>query len=270
MEILNIKEKNLSIVTTFKSGHTLLNIAFIHLFNHLNIKVEIENNPNKILSNVYIFVRDPNDRFFSSYFWLFHMLKYGEDDYKNGIKNLIETTNVSDISSYINQHPIFIKECDDFHYLPQSSQILYNNKIIYKEEIVNSRTDLKLLYEAKFGLKYKIFKIEDIDKIINQNTQTLINRKVGFVDKLKVAESEIDKFSFLEDYPNETNFIFSTIYQYFKNIYKSTNHHRSVICPDEITLYDYNMVCSLTNNERIFFGYNKKDTLEKIFKKTLI
>lgn len=270
MEILNIKEKNLSIVTTFKSGHTLLNITFIHLFKHLNINVEIENNPNKILSNVYIFVRNPNDRFLSSYFWLCHMLKYGEDNYKNGIKNLIETTKIYDINSFISQYRTFIKECDDFHYIPQSSQILYNNRNIYKDEIINGQTDLKLLYESKFGLNYKIHRIEDIDKVIEKNTLSLINRNIGFYNKLEVSEIGLNKFDFLENYPNEVSFLFSTFYQYFKNIYNSTEHHKNIDHTSEITLYDYNLICSLTETEYVLFGYDKKDLTNKIFKKTLI
>jgi hypothetical protein len=270
MEILNIKEKNLSIITTFKSGHTLLNITFIHLFKHLNINVEIEHNPNKILGNVYIFVRDPNDRFFSSYFWLFHMLKYGEDDYRNGIKNLIETTKVYDINSFIKQYKTFIKECDDFHYIPQSSQILYNNRNIYKEEIINGQTDLKLLYESKFGLNYKICKIEDIDRVIEKNTSSLINRNIGFDNKLEVADFDINKFDFLEDYSNEVSFLFSTFYQYFKNIYNSTEHHRNINHTSDVTFFEYETVCSLNKNESTFFDYPIKKIDIHIFKKSLI
>ena len=54
MTILNIKEKDLSIIIPLKNGHTLLYVTFVHLFKHLNI--EVETKPTEILNNVHIFV----------------------------------------------------------------------------------------------------------------------------------------------------------------------------------------------------------------------
>ena len=270
MEILNIKEKDLSIIIPLKNGHTLLYTTFIHLFKHLNIEIELETNSNKILNNVYIFVRNPMDRFFSSYFWLDYMSKSGEFNYKNGIIDIIKNTAVYDIDSYINRYEIFLKECNDFHYIPQSSQILRSNNKIYKEEIIDSQTNLKLLYDTKFGLNYKIFKIEDIDTTIEKNTLSLINKNIGFDNKLEGIAFNINKFDFLEDHPNEVSFLFSTFYLYFKNIYKTTNHHKNIDYTNRVKFSEYNIVCSLTENERVFFGYNKKIIDSKIFKKNMI
>ena len=270
MEILNIKEKDLSIIIPFKNGHTLLYITFIHLFKHLNIDMKLENNPNRTLKNVYIFVRNPIDRFFSSYFWLINMTKHGEEKYKKDIINLKKNTNVHDIDNYINRYEIFLKECNDFHYIPQSSQILYDNCKIYKEEIIDIKSDLKLLYNAKFGPDYKILKIEDVDKIIEENTSSLISKKIGFDNKLDGIAFNMNKFDFLQDYSSEVSFLFSTFYQYFKNIYKMTNHHKNIDYTKKVKFTEYQTVCSLTENECTFFGYDEKETTRGIFKKTLI
>ena len=270
MILLNIKEKDLSIIVPFKSGHTLLYTTFIHLFKHLNIDVEIENNPNKFLNNVYIFVRNPIDRFISSYFYLNRMLNDGQDEYKNGIVNLIKNTNINDIDGYISRYEIFIKECDDFHYIPQSSQILYNNCRIYKEEIIDAQTDLKLLYDLRFGSNYKIFKIEDIDRVINKNSAILIHKNIGFDNKLDSMAFNIDKFYFLNDYSKEVNFLFTTFYLFFKNINKINGHHKNVDYLNEVTFSGYSIIQSLTENERVFFKYPKKSVDINIFKKNLI
>ena len=154
MTILNIKEKDLTIIIPVKNGHTLLYVSFIHLFKHLNIKVE-EVKPTRVLNNIHIFVRNPINRFFSSYYWLDYMTKVGADVYKNNLLTLLKKTNVSDIDSYINQYRNFLIECDDFHYIPQSCQILYSKDKIYKNELIDIQTDIKSLYDKNFGLNYK-------------------------------------------------------------------------------------------------------------------
>ena len=268
MTILNIKEKDLSIIIPLKNGHTLLYVTFVHLFKHLNI--EVETKPTEILNNVHIFVRNPIDRFFSSYYWLDYMTKVGSEVYKNNLISLLKKTNISDIDSYINQYRNFLIECDDFHYIPQSCQILRTEDKIYKNDLIDIQTDIKLLYNKNFGSNYKIFKIEDINKIIEGNTSSLIKKNIGFDGSYEPIAFNLNKFDFLEGYPNDINFLFSTFYQYFKNIYTKTNHHKNIDYTDRINLPQYKLVCSLTENERTFFGYDLKEIDYKVFKKTLI
>ena len=154
MTILNIKEKDLTIIIPVKNGHTLLYVSFIHLFKHLNIEVEVK--PSGVLKNVHIFVRNPIDRFFSSYYWLDYMTKVGSEVYRNNLITLLKKTNICDIDSYINQYRNFLIECDDFHYIPQSCQILRTENKIYKNELIDIQTDIKLLYNKNFGSNYKI------------------------------------------------------------------------------------------------------------------
>jgi hypothetical protein len=256
MEFLNVKEKNLSIIVPFKSGHTLLRTTFIHLFKHLNIDVELEFNPNNFLENVYIFVRNPIDRFFSSYFWLYYML----NDDKESIN----------ISNYIRNYENFLEKTEDSHFITQSTYILYNYEKLLKNEIINNEIQIKSLYENKFGTNYKIFKIEDIDKIIDESKQNLISKNVGFENKFEALAFNMDKFNFLETLPNESSFLFTTFYLFFKNLYQTSTHHKNISYVDKVTLQEYQKVSKITKNEYDFFGYDEKIIDEKLFKRNVI
>jgi hypothetical protein len=269
MDILNIKEKDLSIIIPYKNGHTLLYTTFVHLFKHSNIEFEFEGNVSKILGNSYIFVRNPIDRFFSSYFFMEYMSQFGKCSWSEYVKRLVESTNIYNINSFIKDYDNFLNVCDDPHFIPQSSQILCNNQEIFlKKEITNG--DINLLYENKFGKNYKIFKIEDIDEIIEKNTLNLISTDIGFNEMFHTPAFNVDKFDFLSDFSGEMNFLFSTFYFYFKNLYKISTHHKNVSYIDKITLDDYKKVCKITNNEYNFFKYDEKIINQKLFKKKLI
>lgn len=269
MTILNIKEKDLTIIIPLKNGHTLLYVTFIHLFKHLNI--EVETKPSGVLNNIHIFVRNPIDRFFSSYYWLDYMIKDGSEVEKNKLKDLLKKTKISDIDTYITEYKNFLTECNNFHYIPQSCEIFYDlrNKN-YKSEIIDPQTNLKLLYDKNFGSNYKIFKIEDITKNIDEGISTLIKKNIGFNGDYNTPAFNLNKFDFLEDYPNEVSFLFSTFYQYFKNIYKVTNHHKNIDYTKKVKFTEYDTVCSLTKSECVFFNYDLKEFNRKDFKITLI
>jgi hypothetical protein len=231
----------------------------------------VEDKPNGFLNNVYIFVRNPIDRFFSSYYWLDYMVKNGSEVEKNYLKTLLKKTNIYDIDSHINQYRNFLIECDNFHYIPQSCQIFYDLKNkIYKSEIIDTQTDLKSLYDKNFGLNYKIFKIEDINKTIDEGITTLIKKNIGLNGDFDTPAFNLSKLEFLKEYPNEVSFMFSTFYQYFKNLYRINNHHKNIDYTKKVKFTGYDAVCSLTENERIFFGYGLRDINRKDFKKTLI
>jgi len=271
MNILNIKEKDLSIIIPFKNGHTLLYTTFVHLFKHLNIELKTEGDVNKILGNSYIFVRNPIDRFFSSYFYMEYISEFGTSLHSKRVKGLVETSNIRDVNTYIKDYNMFVSKCNDTHFLPQSSQILFNSqKSFIKNEIINGEIDINLLYENKFGKNYKIFKIEDIDKIIKKNTLNLISKDIGFSDRLNSLGFNVSKFDFLSDFSGETNFLFSTFYFYFKNLYQMSTHHKNVSYVDKITLEEYEKVCKITNNEYKFFKYDEKIIDKKLFKRSII
>ena len=266
MNILNIKEKNLSIIIPFKNGHTLLRTTFIHLFKHLNIDVELEHDQMKLLKKSYIFVRNPIDRFFSSYSWMENMLKNGDDLNKEYIIDCMKSANVNNISDYINNYENFIDKCDDTHFIPQSSHILDDDDKMLKNEIINNQFDLKLFYQNRFGVNYKIFKIEEIDKIIKKNTLNLISKNIGFENKTDSVGFDNNKFEFLIDFPNDVSFLFTTFYLYFKNLFEMSLHHKHINYMEEITLQEYYKVCNITNNECDFFGYDEKVINNKVFK----
>jgi hypothetical protein len=273
MDILNIKEKDLSIIIPYKNGHTLLYNTFIHLFNHLNIEFEMESDVTKILGNSYIFVRNPVDRFFSSYFFMEYVSRFGVGTHSDSVRCLVESTNIRNVNAYIRNYNMFINVCDDTHFIPQSSQILYKNQQIFlKNEIINDEIDMNLLYENKFGKNYKIFKIEDIDGVINENTLNLISKNIGSDERFNSMAFNTFKyeFEFLNDFSIDTNFLFTTFYFYFKNLYQTSTHHKNVNYIEKITLDEYREVCNITKKEYSFFQYNEKVIDRKFFKKSLI
>ena len=273
MDILNIKEKDLSIIIPYKNGHTLLYNTFVHLFNHLNIEFEMESDVTKILGNSYIFVRNPVDRFFSSYFFMEYVSRFGTEGHSDDVRRLVESTNIRDINTYIRNYNMFLSMCDDTHFIPQSSQILYNNqKIFLKHEIINGEIDMNLLYENKFGKNYKIFKIEDIDGVIKENTLNLISKNIGSAGRFNSMALNTFKyeFEFLNYFPIDTNFLFTTFYFYFKNLHQKSGHHKNVNYFEKITLQEYREVCNITKKEYSFFQYDEKVINQKLFKKNLI
>ena len=238
----------------FKNGHTLLKITFIHLFKHFNIDVEFESEQIKFLNNSHIFVRNPIDRFFSSYYWLEHTSKLPTDIYNQSVVDIIKRANIYNLSDYIKNYDIFIDICNDYHFIPQSSQILQN-------KIITNQADIKLLYENKF---------EDIDTIIEKNTKNLLSKNIVFDLNLVTNTFNINKFDFLNDFPNEVSFLFMTFYFYFKNLIEYPlyhKHHKHINYIEKITSQEYSMVCKITKNECDFFGYNEKVIDGKLFKK---
>ena len=134
MKILNIKDKDLSIIIPYKNGHTLLYTTFIHLFKHLNIEFEMEGDVSKFLGNSYIFVRNPIDRFFSSYFFMEFVSKLGTGIFSKRVKHLVNSSKIYNING-------FIKDYDN---------LIMNQDFIYK------------LTEDKFSKNYFRHIIEEI------------------------------------------------------------------------------------------------------------
>jgi hypothetical protein len=131
---------------------------------------------------------------------------------------------------------------------------------------------MNLLYENKFGKNYKIFKIEDIDEVIKENTLNLISKNIGSDDRFNSIAFNTFKceFEFLNDFSIDSNFLFTTFYFYFKNLHQTSKHHKNVNYIEKITLDEYRKVCEITKNEYLFFQYDEKVINRELFKKNLI
>lgn len=265
MNILNIKEKDLSIIIPFKNGHTLLYSTFINLLNHLKIDFEIDyvNKSSDVLNNVYIFVRNPIDRFFSSYYWMQNMID-SDKKFKSEIEEIFNLTKINNIGSYIENYENFINNIDDFHFLPQSTEILSFGEYLVKQEIIDSTHNLKNLYETKFLKKYHVFKIEDIDIMVQKSITSIIDNESRYDDF-----SYKHEYEFLNFFPKESHFLFCTFYSYFKSAY-DIRHHKKINYFKNITYDEYYKVCQYTSNELKFFGYDEKLIPNTEFKRTLI
>ena len=266
MKILNIKEKDLSIIIPLKNGHTLLYNTFVHLLNHLKIDFEFVHRSSPTLNNTYIFVRNPIDRFFSSYYWMEKMIETDES-FKIEMEKILKLNKINNIGSYIENYENFINNTNDFHFLPQSTEIFFFEDSLVKQEIVDSVHDLKNLYETKFSKKYCIFKIEDIDIIVNNSIVSITNQDRNRYETSCDYENEF--FEFLNFLPKESNFLFCAFYSYFKSAF-DIHHHRKINYFENITYDEYRKVCKIVEKEYNFFNYEKKVFNYKTFLKKLI
>ena len=90
----------------------------------------------------------------------------------------------------------------------------------------------------------------------NSSTSVCILGSIGWPSRMKFWQRE--------------SVVEVVFYEYFKNIYIKTNHHKNIDYTDKINLHQFKTVCSLTENERTFFGYDLKEIDYKVFKKALI
>jgi hypothetical protein len=271
MEILNLKKYNTSFFIPVKNGHTLIYTTLSHLFQHFKIEIEFSFDTTTSLDKKIIFTRDPIDRFFSSYFWMKQMIEFDNDhEEKIKINDYLRSSKITDINSYIINYRTFLQFCDDFHYIPQSSQLLFYDNSFFKEEVLDG--DLNLLYKNKFKNNFKFIKIESINDVIKSNNNTIIKENIGFNDKLKKTAFNTDtiEFPFLSDFPAEFNFMFMLFYSYFKNLYGQREHHLNINYNDKVTKNEYSKVCQYTSNESYFFGYDQKLISDTEFKQMLI
>lgn len=263
MEHINLTKEKITIIVPYKSGHTLLYSTFIHLFKHYNIDFTIGATTDNFLENVYVFVRNPLDRFFSSYNWFEEMYLRGDGDDNTipRIKKYKESCNITDLKSYIRNYNEFIKICDDYHFLPQTSQILYSsskNITITKKQPIS---DIEFEYNKKLGPNYKIFRVEEINDTIKINKDILNINGVGFFNKINntLFNSDIKIFDFLNPFDDNLNSMFMIFYVYFKNLFDESGHHKKQTYLDKISEEDFCLSYLLIKREFDFFGYKPNE-----------
>ena len=251
---INLTKENTSLVIPFKSGHSVLYATFLNLFKVMNIDYEVINDPSNKMKNVFIFTRNPIDRFFSGYFWLIS----SDKEYDS----LNEKYNISNLQSYISNYLRFINNENDLHYLPQSSQILAKNVKAPFE--VNLFMNYRKKYDECFQGNYKIFRIEDITSVVNSNYDNMVSKKVGVYPKVKLIEDvEFKKFPFLEMFSVDINLLFMSFYEMFMKYNELTFHHKKTNYYNKVSLQEYNQVFNYFQHELNWFGYEKDDEIVK-------
>ena len=258
---INLIKEKISIVIPYKSGHSVLYETFLNLFKVMEIDYEIVNDPSNKMENVFIFTRNPIDRFFSGYFWLISSDKEYE--------TLKEKYKINDLQSYISNYLRFINSESNLHYLPQSTQILM--KCLGDPLEVNLFMNHRKKYDDCFKGNYKIFRIEDITSVVNSNYDNMSSKKVGLYPKVKLIEDvEFKKFPFLEMFSVDVNLLFMSFYEMFMKHNKLTYHHKNINYYNQISLQEYNQVFNYFQYELNWFGYEKDDEIVKKLANNLI
>ena len=251
---INLTKQNTSLVIPFKSGHSVLYATFLNLFKVMNIDHEIVNDPSNKMENVFIFTRNPIDRFFSGYFWMSSSDKQYE--------SFNEKYNIYDLQSYIKNYLRFINGEPNAHYLPQSAQILAKN--VKGPFEVNLFMNHRKKYDECYPGGHKIFRVEDITANVNLNYDIMVSKKVGMYPNVKLLQDvEFKKFPFLEMFSVDVNLLFMSLYEMFTKYNQISNHHKNTNYYNKVSLQEYNQVFNYFQYELNWFGYEKDDEIVK-------
>jgi hypothetical protein len=233
--MLTYSTKKSDYIFFLKSGHTLLKTVFRNVF----FKHSIDFNSYQIIQpdreefkekQKFLFVRNPIDRFFSTYYFF---------EYNSSIN----------LNSYIRDYNTNLEQTQNAHYKPQYKCLTTGKGTSY--------SSIDTCFNEEFG-KYKIIKIEDIDSSM-ELFKTSLDFSIQKTGSSKFYDQEIT-FDFLNNENKLVSLDFILLYSYFKDYYeKIVRHHKNRDFLKEITKDQYEQVYSLLKDEMLFYGYEKHD-----------
>jgi hypothetical protein len=275
---MNVPEYNTSFIAPHKSGNTILYSTLVDIFKLNSIEYNFLND--KLEKDCFLFVRNPVDRFFSSYNWYVKLKGLGDLNMLTNLSNddleltkasleVFENLEIDSLSKFIEKYELFINNSIDTHFLPQTSfffKTLSNN-----EMIGNLNFNFRIEYDRRFeNHNYKFFRMEDINDIIN------FNKNLSIYSDLKkfgvLGQTDYKSFYFLKDFPKTVSNLFMVFHTYFKDSLSEYHHSKNPnYYYEEITLNEYLAVCEIFKKECLFFGYDDIPNLvNKKFKKIII
>jgi hypothetical protein len=278
MKHMNVPEYNVSFIAPHKSGNTILYSTLVDILKLNSIEYNFLND--KLEKDCFLFVRNPIDRFFSSYDWYvklkrlhdLDMLKdLSDDDLKQTKSSLevFENLEIDSLSKFIEKYELFINNSIDTHFLPQSS--FFFKRSTNNEMVGNLNFNFRIEYDRRFeNHNYKFFRMEDINDIIKFNKNLSISsdfKNYGVLNK-----TDFKSFYFLKDFSKTINNLFMIFHTYHKDSLSEYHHSKN---PNyyygEITLNEYLTVCEIFRKECLFFGYDDiPNLLNKEFKNPII
>ena len=282
---INIPEYKLSLIVPHKSGNTILYSTLVDILETNSIEFINTSNNDELEENCFLFIRNPIDRFFSSYNWYTRLKTLLDSDrlktlttdqlsIMNESLKIFDDLEIDSLPKFIEKYKIFINNSNDTHFLPQSSFFLKRNADNGMRSNLN--VNIRKEYDARFeNRNYKFFRVEDIGDTIKLNKSLLMEggiKNFGLNKKDNVNKIELKKFPFLKDFPKNANHLFMVFYTYF-NDFLSENHHSKTpnYYHNDITINEYIKVCEMFKKECIFFGYDDEPNLNNIeFKKIMI
>lgn len=264
---INTPEYETSFFVPFKSGNLVMYSALIEVFKLNNIDYAIIEKTDHEQKNCYLFVRNPLERFFSSYKWYDKIKKEYEQnltnntsikDHKN-IIDLFKNNYVNSLSDYIKMYKRFINNCVDFHYLPQTSFFITQTKD--NGVRANLNFNFRKEYDDRFKYNnYKIFRVEEIMETIKINNEFLNASAFNFpyIQNETLSNKEIKKFLFLKDFPDNVHYQFMVFYSYFMSYYDTVHHNKNIDYYDTISVDEYRNAYEVFFKEMLFLGYDEE------------
>ncbi len=272
---INVPEFETSFLAPHKSGSKIVYASLIETLESHTIDYKIIGSNYDTHKNCILFVRNPVNRFFSSYDWYIKMTKQIIDSNqklsnteKNVIMESIKPFNdleITSLSSFIEKYIGFINNSSDTHYLPQSSFFLTKSGDMGTR--ANLNFNLRKEYDNRFeNNNYKFFRIEEIDQIIKINNSFLKDNEFhfGLTKKENLNKFKLKPFTFFNNFPKTFNHMFMVFYTYFKDFYKESHHSQNPnYYYDEITLVEYQTVLRMFKKELDFYGYDEELNYDK-------
>jgi len=282
---INVPEYNLSFIIPHKSGNTIIYSVLSDILDLNLIKFNTTFSREESEKNCFLFVRNPVDRFFSTYNWYMKMKKLNDlDEFENLTKDqlntmkeslkIFEDLEIDTLSKFIEKYKLFINNSTDTHFLPQTSFFLKKSS----DNGVRSNLNLNFRkeYDRHFeNQNYRFFRIEDIIDIIDINKDLLMKnglKNFGLCRKDNVSNINLKTFPFLKLFPQNMNYLFMVFHKYFHDFLSDIHHsNNSNYYYEEISKQEYIMVYEMFKKECIFFGYDDEPNFaDKNFKNPII
>jgi hypothetical protein len=258
MKGIYIPKYKCAFITGNKSGSRALLNTFVMFFDYIDIEyTQIETSDYIALPDTkyYIMVRNPLERFFTTYNWLMRDTSKKTELEFNKIENVLKKYNIQTIEDYANSYKKLYNELEfDTHLFEQYYSFIppphfKNNGIDI------SYIELKKAFDKKFN-NYQFIHIEnllDISETYRNNFSLsddgYLTNSIGFM---------IDVFSEFDKLTIEQKKLSNIFYSYIIQIL-DTRHHSKL----KTSEYRENYIGKITNNymhlfrnELILYGYN--------------
>lgn len=252
MKIFHVPDFNTTVLSPNKSGSLQIINMFKYYLDLKGIKFNLDWHV-KPGSKLYILVRNPIDRFLTSYNWFMVTESLSFVRKKLKIENLYD---------FITKYELILSNINyDNHIAPQSYSF-HNIDVRFD----TSKEQLKKLIDEKYeGVDYEFIHMEDID-----STHDEFMKNTTIIHDLSHTEIEInEKNCIMNHFPTmimtaQEKLKFEMVYHFIRDLLKEKAHHKN--SRENITnIVDYVSLIlefELLKNELELFGYYKSDRLK--------
>jgi hypothetical protein len=219
-----LPDYNIALQFTNKTGSLQMINTFMLFFKYYNIKYEgLDTSFNIFDENTkfYIFTRNPVNRFITTYNWFMH-----SSDRVDGVLNLKQKYNITDMESYISNYNNIMYEIDDSHYQPQIFEIL-------AFEPNNFNFDSKSIKDSlfkRYNTNYTFLNMEMISTFLENFSNTYQYSHGNLLD-LSLPKTDYECKLILDLIPEfvsmdiESKKHFNFLYLAIKSILDKGHHH---------------------------------------------